>query len=262
MPHSLVDLVVDRVDFVDEGACSAAFIELYKRKENDKTMDVSEILAKMKPEHAAVIQQELDAREADLAKAREEVTGLTSQLETIKKASKFCECDGEEDEEGCCKACGMPKKKSAAFDETETLKSMPAAAREMFQKMRADKEAAEEQVRKNAEEKLEAVAKAKAASLKALPIEQGQLANILKGCSDEVFDLLVKANTAIEAGLLTEVGKSTSNGAAVTTDAWGKIEQAAAEIARRDAITKEKAVGKAISENPKLYEEYINGGAN
>ena len=33
MPYELKDLVIDRVDLVDEGANSAAFIELYKRKE-------------------------------------------------------------------------------------------------------------------------------------------------------------------------------------------------------------------------------------
>ena len=54
MPNIIVGLVVDRVDFVDEGANSAAFIKMYKRREKDD-MDLEEVLAKLKPEHAEVV---------------------------------------------------------------------------------------------------------------------------------------------------------------------------------------------------------------
>ena len=37
MPYLLEDLVITRVDLVDEGANSAAFIELYKRKERGES---------------------------------------------------------------------------------------------------------------------------------------------------------------------------------------------------------------------------------
>ena len=69
MPYILEDLVIDRVDLVDEGANSAAFIELYKRKEQSK-MNFEEILSKMKPEHAKVIQETLDTVTNDLTKAK------------------------------------------------------------------------------------------------------------------------------------------------------------------------------------------------
>lgn len=282
MPYELVDLLVDRVDLVDEGANSAAFIELYKRKESMKPMDFNEILSKMKAEHASVIQQAFEAKDAELSKAREDLdnanqslTDKTSQLEeaneelakanstieTLKaKEDKKCECDGEADENGVCKECGL--KKNASFDETETLKSMPAAAREMFEKMRAQKDAAEEQVRKAAEREAEAEAVAKAASLKAIPVEQDKLVGILKGCSPEVLELLTTINSAIEASVLDEVGKNKGNGAITTSeDAWGKLEAKAAEIAKRDNVTKEKAMTKALDENPELYREYLNGGA-
>ena len=54
MPNILTDLIIDRVDLVDEGANSAAFVELFKRKEQGNPMELSEILSKMKPEHAGV----------------------------------------------------------------------------------------------------------------------------------------------------------------------------------------------------------------
>lgn len=288
MPYLLEDLVIDRVDLVDEGANSAAFIELYKRKERSATMDIKEILSKMKPEHSAVIQAELDKLSGEVTKAKEDLATVTTECSTAKqdlekakedlkaanegkekaeselemfkaKESEECECDGEADENGMCKVCGKPKKK-AAFDEEETLKSMPAAARAMFIKMRTQKEAAEEEVRKAKDAEAQAEAVAKAAELKALPIETDKLVGVLKNCSADMVDVLTTINAAIEGTVLDEVGKSSpgSKGA----DAWAKIEAKADEIAKRDSVTKQKAVSIAIKENPELYKEYLQGGAN
>ena len=289
MPYELKDLVIDRVDLVDEGANSAAFIELYKRKETVELMDFEQIIGMMKPEHASVIQDAFNAKDAELSKARadldtanEALTEKDKQLEETNEAlakakedleevnkaledkgEEHCTCDGDDDGEGKCSACGKPKK-SAAFDETETMKSMPANVRAMFEKMRAQKEAAEEQVRKAAEREAENEAVAKAASLKALPVEQDKLVGILKNCQPEVEELLTTINSAIEATVLEEVGKNKGNGAATNVsnaeDAWGKLEEKADQIAKRDNVTKEKAMATALDENPDLYREYLNGG--
>ena len=288
MPYLLEDLVIDRVDLVDEGANSAAFIELYKRKERSATMDIKEILSKMKPEHSVVIQAELDKLSGEVTKAKEDLATVTtecstakqdlekakedlkaanegkekaeSELEALKaKESEECECDGEADENGMCKVCGKPKKK-AAFDEEETLKSMPAAARAMFIKMRTQKEAAEEEVRKAKDAEAQAEAVAKAAELKALPIETDKLVGVLKNCSAEMVDVLTTINAAIEGTVLDEVGKSNPGGKGA--DAWAKIEAKADEIAKRDSVTKQEAVSIAIRENPELYKDYLQGGAN
>lgn len=288
MPYLLEDLVVDRVDLVDEGANSAAFIELYKRKERGATMDIKEILSKMKPEHSSVIQAELDKLSGDVMKAKEDLATVTterdtatqdlekakedlkaanedkkkaeSELETLKASMPDeCDCDGEADENGMCKVCGKPKKK-AAFDEEETLKSMPAAARAVFIKMRTQKEAAEEEVRKAKDAEKQAEAVAKAAELKALPIETEKLVGVLKSCSADMIDVLTTINAAIEGTVLDEVGKS--NAGSKGADAWSKIEAKADEIAKRDSVTKQKAVSIAIKENPELYKEYLQGGAN
>lgn len=284
----LDNLVVDRVDFVDEGACSAAFIELFKRKE--PRMNFTEILSKMKPEHAEVIKQEvntqvdqlekakadLDAANATiseqtdqlaeandaLAKAKEELDKANEELEILKakeSESETCTCEGEADGEGVCKECGKPKK-GAGFDETEVLKSMPEGIRAEFIKMREQKEAAEEQVRKAAEEKAEAEAIAKANTLKSLPVEQEKLVAILKGCSQEVVDVLTAAATAIDEAVLDEVGKARRDTGG-SDDAWAKIEAKAEEVAKRDNVTKQKAISIVIKENPDLYKGYLNGGA-
>ena len=291
MPYLLEDLIVDRVDLVDEGANSAAFIELFKRKEQTK-MDLNEILSKMKPEHAAVIQEAIDKAKEDLATvtterdeatqelgkakeqldaANEELAKANSELETMKACGsktdkaegETCTCDGEADENGTCKACGKPKKAKtgAAFDETETLKSMPAEVRAMFETLKAQKNAAEEEVRKakDAEKTAEAVAKAK--ELKAIPVEQDKLVDIIKSADSSLLDLLTVVNAAIEGTVLDEVGKSNSTGSG-TSDAWSKIEAKADEVAKRDSISKAKAVSVVIRENPDLYKEYLDGGAN
>ena len=288
MPYLLEDLVVDRVDLVDEGANSAAFIELYKRKEQGAIMDIKEILSKMKPEHSVAIQAELDKLSGDVTKANDTLATVTterdtatqelskaktdltaandelakanSELETLKaKQPEECECDGEEDENGMCKVCGKPKKK-AAFDEEETMKSMPANVRAVFAKMRAQKDAAEEEVRKAKEAEKNAEAVAKAAELKALPIETEKLVGVLKNCGADMVDVLTTINAAIEGTVLGEVGKS--NAGSKGADSWSKIEAKADEIAKRDSVTKQKAVSIAIKESPELYKEYLQGGAN
>lgn len=280
MPYLLEDLVVDRVDLVDEGANSAAFIELYKRKEQN-VMTVEEVLSKMKPEHAAVIQDEINKAKEALSKAQEDLAGVTVERDEAKE-----ECDKVKEELSTAnedlestkseleslkaeKACGgkddeTDKSKSgSAFDETETFKSMPQEIKDMFTQLKAQKEAAEEQIRKakDAEETAKAVSKAK--ELKAIPVDQDKLVGIIKNANADVLDLLTVVNAAIEGSVLGEVGKSNpgSTGAS-SNDAWSKIEAKADEVAKRDSITKAKAIAVVLDENPELYREYLNGGAN
>lgn len=285
MPYELKDLIVDRVDLVDEGANSAAFIEFYKRKETPKPMDFNEILAKLKPEHADVIKQALEVKDVELSKARGDLNtanqsltdkdaelfaankalaAANAEIETLKAKSDTCLCDGNVGDDGMCQNCHKPKK-ATSFDENETIKSMPEPMRAMFLKMREQKEAAEEQIRKAAEREAESKAITKAARLKAIPVAQEKLVGVLKNCSAEVEELLIAANDAIETTVLGEVGKNRGNGAATSTtatsdEAWDKLEKRAVEVAKRDSVTKEKAMATVITENPELYREYLNGG--
>ena len=126
--------------------------------------------------------------------------------------------------------------------------------------MKAQKEAAEEELRKSKEAEIQSKAVAKAAQLKALPVETEKLVEVLKGCSPELLDMLTTINAAIEGTVLDEVGKSA--GGSTGADAWSKIEAKAEEVAKRDNVTKQKAVSIAIKENPDLYKEYLQGGAN
>ena len=254
MPYVLTELEVDRVDFVDEGANSAAFIELFKRKETKKPMEFSEILAKMKPEHSAVIEDHVATIKAELEKANDDLAKSKADLDTANAA-----LEKANDELEVLKA---KDPNSDEVNEEEVLKAMPESARTEFLKMRAQKEAAEEQVRKAAEEKAEAEAVAKAATLKSLPVEQSVLVEILKSCDQKVVDVLSTVATAIDSTVLDEVGKSAKGkaGAEDADAAWSDIEKAADEIAKRDSVTKQKAIAIAIKENPELYRKYLDGG--
>ena len=288
MPYLLTNLVIDRVDLVDEGANSAAFIELIKRKEKDCNMTVQEILAKMKPEHREVIEAEIhaakeevskakeatdaatqraDAAEADLAKAKEDLAKACNKKDDSKKAkddNEDPECGDTGKGEGECEGEGEETEKAksgASFDESEVIKSMPKAAQELFKKMKAQKEAAETEVRKAKEAEEIAKARQTAQNLKAIPVEEEVLVGIIKNADQNVIDVLTTAAEAISATVLDEVGKSKTSDD-TGADAWSKIEAKANDISKSTGMTLQKAISQVVKENPGLYKEYLEGGAN
>ena len=259
MTYLLEDLVIDRVDLVDEGANSAAFIELYKRKELGDKMDLKDIIAKMTEEHATVVQAELDTLAGEITKANDSVATLTADLSKAKE-----ELDTANEDLGKAKSeLEALKVKPDDNGEEETLKAMPEAARVLFSKMKAQKEAAEEAVRKAKDAEANAEAIAKAAELKALPIEQEKLVGVLKGCSKEMLDVLSTINAAVDGIVLGEVGKNKpGNADSTAAAAWDKIEAKALDIAKEKGVSKAKAISQAVEANPDLYKEYLKGGAN
>lgn len=269
----LEDLIIDRVDLCDEGANSEAFIELFKRKEQS-TMDVKEILSKMKPEHAKIIQDAFDSSAASLKEAQDSVAAVAKERDDAKTELEATQKSLEETKKALEEAkkphpddCTCPectaKRNGASFDQTETFKSMPKEVQEYLNTIKAQKDAAEEELRKSKEAAAEAEAVAKAESLKAIPVDKEKLVGILKSATPELIELLTVINTAIEGTVLGEVGKNASGTSSTgASDAWSKIDAKAAELAKTKNITKAKAVSEVIKENPELYREYLEGGAN
>ena len=243
-----MDLVVDRIDLVDEGANSAAFIKLYKRKEMETNMDFNEIISKLKPEHAEIIQ-------AEIAKAKAEVPAeVAAELSNTKEALEKTKAELEKIKEE------IKKSKESAQEENfeEILKNLDPVVQKAFKSLQAQKEAAEQVVKQLTEQRKEEEAIAKAKALKALPVEEDKLIQVVKSVSDDVYEILKSAAKILEeSNLFEEIGKSGTG----TTDAWSKIEKKAEEIAKRDGITIEKAISVVINENPELYKEYLSGGA-
>lgn len=256
MPNLILDLMVDRVDLVDEGANSQAFIKLYKRKETTGPMKIEEILQKMKPEHA-------DAIRAEVAKAKAEVP---EEVETELNKAKADLAKATEDlAKKDLESVETAKKKDEEPDFEEVLKSLDPSIQKYFNDLNAQKIAAEEVAKRAAEEKATNEAVSKAKELKSLPIEEDKLVEVLKSVSPEVHEVLKAANKAIEDnGLFDEIGKSKSKDGEdnAASDAWSKIEKKAEALAEEHKISKAKAITMAVQQNPELYKEYLEGGAN
>lgn len=252
MSNIVLDLEVDRVDLVNEGANSAAFIRLYKGKENVLAMTYDEILKSMKPEHADVIKAEIE---------KAKTSSETAQAELLTKANADLQAASEDLAKAKEKLAEIEEKekleKSAANVE-DVIKSLDPAVQEVFKSIKAQKEAAEAVVKSLQEAEVEKEAVAKAADLKGLPTPQEKLVEIVKTATPEVYGILKAASDAIvNGGIFEEVGKTTTK---ETSNSWDAIEKKADEIAKRDTITKEAAISKAVRENPDLYKAYIAEG--
>lgn len=102
---------------------------------------------------------------------------------------------------------------------------------------------------------------AKAAEFRALGINPEEFGAVLKSLAEKApeeyqkVEAMLKAadETVSKSALFGEIGR-TGSGAAPT--AFGKVEQMAAEIAKSEGITKEKAITKIMREHPDLYAEY------
>lgn len=249
MPSLILDLDVDRVDLVDEGANSAAHIRLYKRKENESSMELDQILAKMKPEHASVISEAIE-------KAKEVPEAVAEELKKAKDKIKDMESTIAKSKEDT----------STEPTEEDIIKNLDPSVQKIFKSLKSQKEAAEQVAREAADKAATEEAIAKAKDLKALPVEEEKLVEVLKGITPEVLEILKSANKAIEdSSVFVEVGKSideTTSRSSSSSDAWSKIEKAAKKISEDQNITIEKATTIAVQENPDLYREYLKGGAN
>lgn len=273
MPNLAIDLEVTRVDLVDEGANTAAFIKLYKRKEQDNHMPIDEILAKMQPEHAQVIRDEIakaattpkiddpeDKIDGGVDEEKEDLKkSLEATKEELQKANDLYQSTFDELE--TMKAAEVAKSKPNFED---VIKGLEPAAQELMKSLKLAKDTAEEEVRKAKAKELHDEAVIKAKDLSNLPVEQDKLVEVLKNASAEVVEVLKVANKAIkDGGIFEEVGKRGDQGApSDAQQAWAQIEKKADEIAKREKITREKAVGIAVRENADLYKAYLDGGAN
>lgn len=249
----MVDITYDRVDLVKEGANSQAYIKLLKSK-GGNTMDLEQILAGMKPEHAEVVKAALATKDTAVAEA----------VEKAKQAEEAAAKAAEEVEKAKSNQAPVP-----GTSEEEILKSVKdPAVKALLETQIAKTKAAEEEVRKSrdAEATREAVAKAKEVS--GIGAEEEQLAGIYKklkavdpALCEDVFGIFKAASAVKEDQPFTPVGKSTA-GVSYTSqnedEAWGKIEEVAKTIASEEKISQAAAVTKAIAEHPDLYQAYLD----
>lgn len=265
MPNLMIDLTVDRVDLVDEGANSAAHICLFKSKGGKNSMTYEEILAKMKPEHREVVEAELDKAKCEVPeeaqKKIEQADELQKQLDEANEKLENTEDELNKAKEEL-EAQEVAKSKGEPEFE-DVLKGLDPSVQEVFKSMQAAKEAAEAEVAKAKEAKQHEEAVAKAKELKGLPTEEEKLVEaIKKGIEPEVLAILKAASTALEeSGLFKSQGSDAKEDKEATgDDAWAVIETKAEAVAKSKGMSMAKAIDTVLKENPDLYNRYIQGG--
>lgn len=253
MPNIVLDLILERVDLVDAGANSEAFIEICKRKESVIPMELDEILAKLEPEHATVIT-------AALAAAKEAVPETTATVMTkMKNDLETALADVKKRDEQIALTEELAKKKETDATFEEVLKTLDPTVQAAFEALNKKTQAAEMIAKQLSDERAYAESLEKARQLKALPAEEEALAKMLDGIQPEVFELLKGVNKLIEdSPAFKEVGKSRTDDSTATGDAaWEKIEKKAKEISCERSITEAAAIAVVIKEFPQMYKDYL-----
>lgn len=224
----LVDLRLDRVDLVHTGSNTRADILLTKGKEqNAMPEDLQSLLGLLKPEQADIVKSALAAKDTT-------ITELTGKVETLEKAAP----------------------PAAATTETPAdtvLKGASPEIQKMFKSMQATIDTLVERDAEN-------LAKSRYEVVKAIPVEEKELKEIVKTASPAVFAVLEKAAKAIEAKVLAPVGKEGGD-EILGEDAnayYAKLEKSAQEImAKEEGLTSEQAFVKACNADPEAYAKYV-----
>ena len=283
MAKKLTNLKITKVSLVDEGACSAAHITLFKQKKGGSEMTFEEMMESLSEEQQAIIKAKFDAQNEELEKAKEECSEKEQELEEAKKAFSEKEeelekvkqekkdletkasATEEEEEDLAIEADsedGVTKAKKELTEE-EILKNVDPAVREMIQKAKSEAEVHKQAVLKMKEEKEIAEVTEIAKSLSGVGTEETQMVSMLRKAKSldvelyaEVLKALQVANNIIaDSELLKEKGQSFAGN---DVDAWSKVDAKADEIAKTRGVSKAKATNIVIDEFPELYQAYLD----
>ena len=286
MAKKLTNLKITKVSLVDEGACSAAHITLFKQKKGGSEMTFEEMMESLSEEQQAIIKAKFDAQNEELEKAKEECSEKEQELEEAKKAfsekeeelekvkqekkdleTKASETEEEEEDDDdlaveADSEDGVTKAKKELTEE-EILKNVDPAVREMIQKAKSEAEVHKQAVLKMKEEKEIAEVTEIAKSLSGVGTEETQMVSMLRKAKSldvelyaEVLKALQVANNIIaDSELLKEKGQSFAGN---DVDAWSKVDAKADEIAKTRGVSKAKATNIVIDEFPELYQAYLD----
>lgn len=279
MAKKLTNLKITKVSLVDEGACSAAHITLFKQKKGGSEMTFEEMMESLSEEQQAIIKAKFDAQNEELEEAKKAFSEKEEELEKVKQEKKDLETkaseteeeeEEEEDEEEqdddlaleANSEDGVTKAKEELTEE-EILKNVDPAVREMIQKAKSEAEVHKQALIKMKEEKEVAQLTEIAKSINNVGTEETQLVSMLKKAKsvdvefyNEVLKTLQVANNIIaDSELLKEKGQSFAGN---DVDAWSKVDAKADEIAKTRNVSKAKATNIVIDEFPELYQAYLD----
>lgn len=272
MAKKLTNLKITKVSLVDEGACSAAHITLFKQKKGGSEMTFEEMMESLSEEQQAIIKAKFDAQNEELEEAKKAFSEKEEELEKVKQEkkdleTKASETEEEEEEEDdlaieADSEDGVTKAKEELTEE-EILKNVDPAVKEMIQKAKSEAEVHKQALIKMKEEKEVAQLTEIAKSINNVGTEEAQLVSMLKKAKsvdvefyNEVLKTLQVANNIIaDSELLKEKGQSFAGN---DVDAWSKVDAKADEIAKARNVSKAKATNIVIDEFPELYQAYLD----
>ena len=287
MAKKLTNLKITKVSLVDEGACSAAHITLFKHKKGgSEEMTFEEMMNSLTEEQQAVIKAKFDAQNEELEEAKKAFSEKEEELEEAKKAfsekeeelekvkqekkdleTKASETEEEDDDEDTLaievnSEDGVTKAKKELTEE-EILKNVDPAVREMIQKAKNEAEVHKQAVLKMKEESEIAEVTEIAKSLSGVGTEETQMVSMLrkaKSLDGELYAEVLKAlqianNIIADSELLKEKGQA---GDKAGVDAWAQVDAKAEEIAKTRGVSKAKATNIVIDEFPQLYQAYLD----
>ena len=278
MAKKLTNLKITKVSLVDEGACSAAHITLFKQKGGNELMTFDEIMATLTEEQQSVIKAKLEEQNVELTKSKEACDEKQVELEKVETEKKDLETKVSELEAELEAETAKLKEAEEAMEaelakvkeaetveptEEELLKNVDPAVKAMIEKSRAEAEVHKQAILKMKEEAEMAEIAEIAKSLNAVGTEEVQMVNMLKKAKSfdaelyaEVIKALEVANNIIADGEVLKE-KGTTHGAG-EVDAWAKLDAKADEIAKTRGISKAKATNVVIDEFPALYQAYLD----
>ena len=273
----MIDTKLDRVDLVEEGSCSEAYIMMYKGKDGALKVSkerVEAILAKMKPEYATEVREYFeDQIEKAKCKKSEEDAELDKAKEDLKAANE--ELQKTQDElKGANEELAKAKQDLAAANKNledvakskgneepdfeEVLKAAPEAMRGFLKQLKQSQDEAVAKAKQLEEEKAHNEAVAKAKELSVLPVKEQELVDLFKSKEGAVVAPMLEkiAKSIMESGLLDEKGTGVNYN---NNDANADIDARVEALAKSKNISKEKAMVEIFQADPEAYAKY-NGG--
>lgn len=273
----MIDTKLDRVDLVEEGSCSEAYIMMYKGKDGALKVSkerVEAILAKMKPEYATEVREYFEDQiekakckkseeDAELDKAKEDLKAANKELQKTKDELK----DANEELAKAKQDLAAANKnledvaKSKGNEEPdfeEVLKAAPEAMRGFLKQLKQSQDEAVAKAKQLEEEKAHNEAVAKAKELSVLPVKEQELVDLFKSKEGAVVAPMLEkiAKSIMESGLLDEKGTGVNYN---NNDANADIEARVESLAKSKNISKEKAMVEIFKADPEAYAKY-NGG--
>lgn len=273
----MIDTKLDRVDLVEEGSCSEAYIMMYKGKDGALKVSkerVEAILAKMKPEYATEVREYFEDQiekakckkseeDAELDKAKEDLKAANKELQKTKDELK----DANEELAKAKQDLAAANKnledvaKSKGNEEPdfeEVLKAAPEAMRGFLKQLKQSQDEAVAKAKQLEEEKAHNEAVAKAKELSVLPVKEQELVDLFKSKEGAVVAPMLEkiAKSIMESGLLDEKGTGVNYN---NNDANADIDARVEALAKSKNISKEKAMVEIFQADPEAYAKY-NGG--